>query len=1508
MDLQEAGDMIFSGSRGGLLNHLFVVLFSLLLLGLSSSAFAAPSLLISNSPDRSAAIALNGAEISDLAYIFIAPDTGVKRVDFYLDSTPPDPPRIIEQVTPFDFNGTAADLTAKPFDTNSIVDGQHSVHAQTYYTDGTTELLSAVFTVNNSVPVLEFSEEGVAFTTEEGSTTTQSTSVNLNTSDASEVDFFLSDDANWLSLSPTSGTTPATINVTVDPSGLPAGEYSAIIEASGSDVGTDYLQVNLEVVAPAGGDFSLMLSLAPDRSSATGLQGSTASGDIYVFVPTQPDISRVDFYINNTQKSGSPNQTERVAPYDMAGTASNDLALPYNTTNLEDGTHTVTAVVQLTDSSTHEITNFFDIANDVAQLTFSQSSLSGSRHVDNPEPIVSDVTLSASDDSGAPFSLSSDASWLSGTGNSSTTPATITVTADPAGLPAGTYDGVLSASADGYTSDELAYTLTITDGEQGILVSPTSLSFSGEPDSPIAGQTLDVSHFDGDAHEFSVSTNMPWLSASPTTGTTPQGITVNVDNSGMASGNYDAILTITSSGSDPVDVPVSLNITSNDKCAPVDCSDVRVSLPYQLSFTESQGYYMDRNGWGTGFTWLDAPSSGTGYIQENLEMHFLEGYLEYNTTAGIQFVGNNSQDNALGVGFAAPNQITRITTQIVDVPEGTGNYEQAGLWFGNDEDNYIKLVILSDPKGPRIHYLLEVGGTTVTQKNISASGLIGSDIIFGMTVNPFDRTVELNYSLNGGSTVQVDTLLPPDEFFSFDAAGIDPEIGTRSFAGIFATHRHAAASMIYKFDEFTLQEGDGPLAPDSGVDFIRKDYNVDFPTSMVWGPDGRLYVTELFGTIHALTFDNELNVIDDQVINSLVNAIGPRLTLGITIGPDSTADNIDLWVAHSSPSVDDGEPNSGIVTRLSNENFSTVQHVITGLPRAKANHSINSLHFGPQDNRLYIASGGNTGAGAPNESNSEFGQMEEQPLSAAILVADVFAAGFDGTCDNTSDIFGPPPCDVTPYATGLRNSYDFVFHSNGNMYATDNGLGVTGTYPPSPEPACFGFGDTASYLDGGHNPGAQPDLLLLIKQGSYYGHPNPYRDECVFKDGSYQGVTPLPNYEEPIFNLGEHKSSNTIIEYDGGEGCVGDYLNGQLLITNYSVGDDIFRVGLNETGTEATDGAPLVTGFNDPLPLARNTTGDMFIGQFGGGKVTSLRPVSLGCWESKEPAPIAVLDATGASINGKMYAVGGKNSTGHLNTLLIYDPASGTWSQGANLPGEGVENPAVAVLNGKLYVFGGSTAPFSGAVANAAVYDPASNSWTQLADMPTPRGGPTAQAVDGVIYVIGGMGGNGASLATVEVYNPGTNSWQAAPSLTYVRDNPGSAVLNGQIYVFGGRHRNADGTTTTGEMKTVEMFDAAANNWVEKTPMPTGRRAMSVGTINGKAQVAGGELNGGNSSGVFNQNEEYDPNTNLWRPLTKVPTPKHGAAAATIDDTFYIMGGGITSGSSFTSSMEAMRF
>jgi glucose/arabinose dehydrogenase len=372
---------------------------------------------------------------------------------------------------------------------------------------------------------------------------------------------------------------------------------------------------------------------------------------------------------------------------------------------------------------------------------------------------------------------------------------------------------------------------------------------------------------------------------------------------------------------------------------------------------------------------------------------------------------------------------------------------------------------------------------------------------------------------------------------------------------------------------------------------------------MVWGPDDKLYVAEMFGKIHRITLSPAKTVVSDEVINTL----GSRLTLGLTVDPASTPSNVILWASNSSPSTDNGVANSSAVTRLSGPNLGIKNDVITGLPRAIANHAINGIHFAP-DGKLYIAIGGNTGAGAPNTDSTEFGNRAEQPLSAALLVADVKAPGFDGTCENTSDFTGPAPCDVKTFSTGLRNMYDFAIHSNGSIYGPVNGLGVAGSYPPSPAAPCTGLGSTTAWNAGGNNPGTQPDILVQLKQGRYYGHPNPSRGECVFFDGHYQGVPPLSNYTPPILNLGSNKSADGTIEYRGDSFC--GQLKGNLLLANYSSGDDITRVQLSADGTSVTKSESLVGGFKDPLALAQSPDGTIFVAELGAYAVTALKPLN----------------------------------------------------------------------------------------------------------------------------------------------------------------------------------------------------------------------------------------------------------------------------------------------------------
>jgi hypothetical protein len=101
------------------------------------------------------------------------------------------------------------------------------------------------------------------------------------------------------------------------------------------------------VVTPtAAPPLSLVYSVNANRSNPVALNGQAVSGDIYVFTRPDSGVTRVSFYIDDTGRTGEPLRTESVAPFDLAGTNdSGGGALPFDTRQLSNGIHTITAAV-----------------------------------------------------------------------------------------------------------------------------------------------------------------------------------------------------------------------------------------------------------------------------------------------------------------------------------------------------------------------------------------------------------------------------------------------------------------------------------------------------------------------------------------------------------------------------------------------------------------------------------------------------------------------------------------------------------------------------------------------------------------------------------------------------------------------------------------------------------------------------------------------------------------------------------------------------------------------------------------------------------------------------------------------------------------------------------------------------------------------------------------------------------------------------------------------------------
>jgi hypothetical protein len=177
----------------------------------------------------------------------------------------------------------------------------------------------------------------------------------------------------------------------------------------------------------------------------------------------------------------------------------------------------------------------------------------------------------------------SGGNWLSVSKNAFAAQDTISVTANVAGLPAGTYSGLLLATAA--AAPPLMVGVTLVVGGPVVVVSPAALSFSWNAASatPPPAATLSISSAGGPvsytAVPFTTGTN--WLAIAPSNGTTPGTISVTASPANLLPGAYTGTITVTPAGTPPIVVNVSLTV------APPP-GPFRVS-PFTLAFSGSPG-------------------------------------------------------------------------------------------------------------------------------------------------------------------------------------------------------------------------------------------------------------------------------------------------------------------------------------------------------------------------------------------------------------------------------------------------------------------------------------------------------------------------------------------------------------------------------------------------------------------------------------------------------------------------------------------------------------------------------------------------------------------------------------------------------------------------------------------------------------------------------------------------------------------------------------------------------
>ncbi len=407
-------------------------------------------------------------------------------------------------------------------------------------------------------------------------------------------------------------------------------------------------------------------------------------------------------------------------------------------------------------------------------------------------------------------------------------------------------------------------------------------------------------------------------------------------------------------------------------------------------------------------------------------------------------------------------------------------------------------------------------------------------------------------------------------------------------------------------------------------------------TSLAFGPDGKLYVSQQDGSIHVFNTQrkgknnyavNKLETInlvknvtnhdDDGQVN---NALGKRQVTGLYL--TGTAAQPIIWVASSDPRIGGGgsgtdknlDTNSGILHKLTKTGGNwSMQDVVRGLPRSEENHAPNGITF--KDGKLLIMSGGFTNMGVPS---NNFAETSEYALSAALLEIDVASIGnqtYDLPTLDDEDRAGDPDFNdpfggndgknqaklvdggpVQIYSPGYRNAYDIVLTQSGRLYTFDNGPNTNWGGEPQ------GADCNNNYQDGGST---YIDHLHLVTRGFYAGHPNPVRGNKsnTFNADNQSPIEVAANPEECDYK--KPGSDGSLAEIQGSTNGIDEYtatnfaatMKGDLLAINFN-NKNVWRFELSPDGTKV-DSMEVLAEINDadaPLDLIALGDGDLYPG------------------------------------------------------------------------------------------------------------------------------------------------------------------------------------------------------------------------------------------------------------------------------------------------------------------------
>jgi Fe-S cluster assembly iron-binding protein IscA len=387
------------------------------------------------------------------------------------------------------------------------------------------------FQLMKDEPVLSVAPTQINF----GNTETEQP-VSITNTGTGALTWTASENLNWLSLSPTSGsvnaedTTSTTVSVTR--AGLDQGSYEGEI-AFVSNGGNDTVQVQMEVV-PTLVVSESSLDFGTELTSLT-LTVTNPSGGILEWAAAG----------NASWLTVSPNSGTTQTEDDV-------LTILVNRTGLDGGDYSSTVTIT-SNGGNYTVTVTMRVPLP-PELSVSPASLNFGASTS-----TMNLNISNNGDGVLTWNVAADQGWLSTSptsGETTTETDQVAIMVDRNDLEVGDYSGSITITTNGGTAT-IPITLNVVPGPT-LSVTSTALDFNASQNT----LTFSITNVGTQTLEWNISDNQDWMSVSPTSGSTTAEqdiVTVTVDRNGLAAGDYSGSVTVTSNGGDQV-VTVSMAV------------------------------------------------------------------------------------------------------------------------------------------------------------------------------------------------------------------------------------------------------------------------------------------------------------------------------------------------------------------------------------------------------------------------------------------------------------------------------------------------------------------------------------------------------------------------------------------------------------------------------------------------------------------------------------------------------------------------------------------------------------------------------------------------------------------------------------------------------------------------------------------------------------------------------------------------------------------------------------